>query len=85
MGTNAARLSDLNSCCTNDGSASAGEATGDYAYWDGDGDVVVTLTYELTGSATGYDITSINTIYEIHVVAEDPALFSQVLASFELL
>lgn len=46
---------------TNDGSASAGEVTGDYAYWDIPASV--TLTYELTGSATGYDITSLNTIY----------------------
>lgn len=46
---------------TNDGSASAGDVTGDYAYWDGR--TSVTLTYELTGSATGYDIDSINTIY----------------------
>ena len=48
---------------TNDGTASAGGVTGDYAYWDGEGEVIITLTYELTGSATGYDITSINSIY----------------------
>lgn len=46
---------------TNDGTATAGTVTGDYAYWDFQ--TTVTLTYELTGSATGYDIQSINTIY----------------------
>lgn len=45
----------------NDGSATGGTATGDYAYWDQQ--TAVTLTYELTGSATGYDIESINSIY----------------------
>lgn len=46
---------------TNDGSATGGGVAGDYAYWDQQ--TTVTLTYELTGSATGYDITSINSIY----------------------
>lgn len=46
---------------TNDGSATGGTATGDYAYWDLQ--TTITLTYELTGSATGYDIESINSIY----------------------
>ncbi len=44
-----------------DGSATGGGASGDYSYWDAPSSV--TLTFELTGSATGYDITSINTIY----------------------
>jgi hypothetical protein len=39
-------------------------STSGFAYWGNAGpDVEVTLTYELTGSATGYDITSINSMY----------------------